>query len=262
MGAFRALLKFIGAYKLYEKWLERTVKSGEIPSHVALILDGNRRWAADRGLYPWLGHRFGAEKVDELMGWCMELGIKVITLYVLSTENFKRPRRELNEILRLLKEKSIDYLHDKRIHQNRVKIRVIGRKHLLPEDVREALERLEQATSKYDGLYVNIAVAYGGRAEIADATRKIAEDVEAGKIKVEEIDEKLIEKYLYTAGLPNHEPDLIIRTSGEERISNFLLWQSAYSELVFLDIYWPEFRKIDLMRAIRTYQKRERRLGA
>jgi len=261
VSILRLLLKLFGAYKLYEKWLKHTVMSGEIPSHVALILDGNRRWAANKGLYPWFGHRVGAEKVDELMDWCIELGIRVITLYVLSTENFKRPRKELEEIFKILKKKSLEYINDERIHRNKVRIRVIGRRNLLPQGVRDALEKLEKATSKYDNLYVNIAVAYGGRAEIADAARKIAEEVAAGKIRAEDVDEKLIEKYLYTAGLPNHEPDLIIRTSGEERISNFLLWQSAYSELVFLDIYWPEFRKIDLMRAIRTYQKRERRMG-
>lgn len=262
MGAFRALLKLLGAYKLYERWLSNTIKEGEMPSHIALILDGNRRWAADRGLYPWVGHRFGAEKVDELLNWCLDLGIKVVTLYVLSTENFKRPRHELQEIFNLLKEKSIHYLNDERIHRHRVRIKVIGRRELLPPDIREALERLEEVTKNYDNLFVNIAVAYGGRAEIVDAARKIAEEVAAGRLKPEEIDERVMERHLYTADLPNHEPDLIIRTSGEERISNFLLWQSAYSELVFLDVYWPEFRKIDLMRAIRIYQRRQRRMGA
>lgn len=262
MSLFIKLLKFLGAYKLYEKVLERSVRSGEIPEHVALILDGNRRWALGRGLPPWDGHRVGAEKIDELLEWCRELGIRVITLYVLSTENFKRPSRELEEIFRLLKEKALEYLDDRRIHRNKVRVKIIGRKNLLPRDVREALEKLEKATEGYRNLYVNIAVAYGGRAEIVDATRKIAEDILRGRLRVEDIDEETMEKYLYTSELPKDEPDLIIRTSGEERISNFLLWQSAYSELVFLDVYWPEFRKIDLMRAIRTYQRRERRMGA
>ena len=125
----------------------------------------------------------------------------------------------------------------------------------------EALERLEEATSKYNNLYLNVAIAYGGRAEIVDASKKLIKDVLSRKVSVDEINEKVLEKYLYTSDIPNHEPDMIIRTSGEERISNFLLWQSAYSELVFLDVYWPEFRKIDLMRAIRIYQKRQRRFG-
>jgi len=261
MPILEKLLKIFGVYKLYEKWLEETIKKGEIPTHIAVIMDGNRRWAMKRGLYPWLGHRFGAEKVDELIEWCINLGIKVITIYALSTENLKRSKRELDEILRLLKEKSLEYVNDERLHKHGVRVKVIGRKDLLPRDVRESLEKLEEATSKYNNLYLNLAVAYGGRAEIVDASKNLIKDVLAGKVKVDEIDEAILERYLYTSDIPNHEPDMIIRTSGEERISNFLLWQSAYSELVFLDVYWPEFRKIDLMRAIRIYQKRQRRFG-
>jgi len=261
MPILEKLLKIFGVYKLYEKWLEENIKKGEIPTHIAVIMDGNRRWAMKRGLYPWLGHRFGAEKVDELIEWCINLGIKVITIYALSTENLKRSKRELDEILRLLKEKSLEYVNDERLHKHGIRVKVIGRKDLLPRDVREALEKLEEVTSKYNNLYLNLAVAYGGRAEIVDASKNLIKDVLAGKVKVDEIDEAILERYLYTSDIPNHEPDMIIRTSGEERISNFLLWQSAYSELVFLDVYWPEFRKIDLMRAIRIYQKRQRRFG-
>ena len=261
MPILEKLLKIFGVYKLYEKWLEENIKKGEIPTHIAVIMDGNRRWARKRGLYPWLGHRFGAEKVDELIEWCINLGIKVITIYALSTENLKRSKRELDEILRLLKEKSLEYVNDERLHKHGVRVKVIGRKDLLPRDVRDALEKLEEASSKYNNLYLNVAVAYGGRAEIVDASKNLIKDILAGKVKVDEIDESILERYLYTSDIPNHEPDMIIRTSGEERISNFLLWQSAYSELVFLDVYWPEFRKIDLMRAIRIYQKRQRRFG-
>ncbi len=261
MPILEKLLKIFGIYKLYEKWLEESIKKGGIPTHIAVIMDGNRRWARKRGLYPWLGHRFGAEKVDELIEWCINLGIKVITIYALSTENLKRSKRELDEILRLLKEKSLEYVNDERLHKHGIRVKVIGRKDLLPRDVRDALEKLEEATSKYNNLYLNLAVAYGGRAEIVDASKNLIKDVLAGKVKVDEIDEAILERYLYTSDIPNHEPDMIIRTSGEERISNFLLWQSAYSELVFLDVYWPEFRKIDLMRAIRIYQKRQRRFG-
>ena len=261
MPILEKLLKIFGVYKLYEKWLEESIKKGGIPTHIAVIMDGNRRWARKRGLYPWLGHRFGAEKVDELIEWCINLGIKVITIYALSTENLKRSKRELDEILRLLKEKSLEYVNDERLHKHGIRVKVIGRKDLLPRDVRDALEKLEEASSKYNNLYLNVAVAYGGRAEIVDASKNLIKDVLAGKVKVDEIDESILERYLYTSDIPNHEPDMIIRTSGEERISNFLLWQSAYSELVFLDVYWPEFRKIDLMRAIRIYQKRQRRFG-
>lgn len=258
----REVLRIFGVYKLYEKWLYESIKNGKMPSHIALILDGNRRWALERGYNPWVGHKFGAEKVDELLNWCLELGVKIITLYVFSTENFKRSRREIEELFQLLKEKALQYLRDERIHKYNAKIKIIGRKDLIPQDVREVLEKLEEATHDYSNFFVNIAIAYGGRAEIVDAARSIVSKVLRGELKIEDINEQVFEKHLYTADLPKNDPDLIIRTSGEERISNFLLWQCAYSELVFLDVYWPEFRKIDLMRAIRIYQKRQRRLGA
>ena len=258
----QSLLRLIGAYKIYEKWLSRVIGRGEIPSHIAIIMDGNRRWALKRGLEPWLGHRAGAKKVEEVIRWCLKLGVKVVTLFVLSTENFRRDERELKELFSILREKLEEYLKGDLLHKNRIRIKVLGRKDLLPGELREALEKLEEITKGYDNLFVNLAIAYGGRAEITDAARSLAKDVLSGKVKIEEIDEELISRYLYTADLPIQDPDMIIRTSGEERISNFLLWQSAYSELIFLDVYWPEFRKIDLMRAIRTYQRRQRRFGA
>jgi len=257
----QSLLRLLGIYKIYEKWLEKTIERGGIPAHIAIIMDGNRRWAMKRGLEPWLGHRFGAEKLEEVVKWCLELGIKVVTFFALSTENLRRDRRELEELFKLFKEKLEEQLNGDLLHKNRIRIKVIGKKELLPGDLRDLLERLEEATKSYDNLFVNLAIAYGGRAEITDAARRLAEDVVSGKIRISDINEETISRYLYTADLPIQEPDMIIRTSGEERISNFLLWQSAYSELVFLDVYWPEFRKIDLMRAIRTYQKRQRRFG-
>ena len=257
----QSLLKLLGVYKIYEKWLEKTIEKGEIPAHIAIIMDGNRRWAKKRGLEPWLGHRFGAEKLEEVVEWCLKLGIKVVTFFALSTENLRRDRRELEELFKLFKEKIEEQLNGDLLHKNRIRVKVIGKKELLPSDLRDLLERLEEATKSYDNLFVNLAIAYGGRAEITDAARRLAEDVVSGKIRIDDINEETISRYLYTADLPIQEPDMIIRTSGEERISNFLLWQSAYSELVFLDVYWPEFRKIDLMRAIRTYQKRQRRFG-
>ncbi|MCD6421550.1 MAG: di-trans,poly-cis-decaprenylcistransferase [Thaumarchaeota archaeon] len=257
----QSLLKLLGIYKIYEKWLEKTIERGEIPAHIAIIMDGNRRWAKKRGLEPWLGHRFGAEKLEEVVEWCLKLGIKVVTFFALSTENLRRDRRELEELFKLFKEKIEEQLNGDLLHKNRIRVKVIGKKELLPGDLRDLLERLEEATKSYDNLFVNLAIAYGGRAEITDAARRLAEDVVSGKIRIDDINEETISRYLYTADLPIQEPDMIIRTSGEERISNFLLWQSAYSELVFLDVYWPEFRKIDLMRAIRTYQKRQRRFG-
>ncbi|MEM0090441.1 MAG: polyprenyl diphosphate synthase [Nitrososphaerota archaeon] len=258
---FQKLLKLFGAYRLYEAWLINSVKNGPMPKHVALILDGNRRWAKNKGFDHTFGHKIGADVAEKVLEWCIELKIQTVTLYVLSTENLKRDQEELSEIFRLIKERAERFVNDPRIHNNRVKVTIIGRRELIPDDVRGALEKLESVTKDYNNYFLNIAVAYGGRAEIVDATKKIAIMVKEGKLSVNDIDEKVIESNLYTSGIPNSDPDLIIRTSGEERISNFLLWQSAYSELVFLDIFWPEFRKIDLLRTIRTYQQRNRRFG-
>jgi tritrans,polycis-undecaprenyl-diphosphate synthase [geranylgeranyl-diphosphate specific] len=258
----RAILSALGAYKLYEKWLWHQVKDHEKPEHIAIILDGNRRWASERDLPPWLGHKEGAEKVEQLLEWCLKLNVKSITLYALSTENFRRPKREIEEIMKIASEKFQKILRDERVHKNQVRIKVIGRRDLLPEELQKIIEDVEKATQNYDKHFLNIAFAYGGRAEIVDAARKIAEKVKNNELKPEDLDEKLFEKFLYTSHLPRSDPDLIIRTSGEERLSGFLLWQSAYSELCFLDVYWPDFRFIDLLRAVRTFQKRKRRFGA
>jgi len=259
----RAVMVRFGTYKLYERWLELQVKDSPMPEHIGVILDGNRRWARMHGLAPWLGHRVGAKKVEDLLRWCLDLGIKTVTLYALSTENFRRTPREVAELLRLLEEKLRELKESELVRRHRVRVKVIGRLELLPPRLRELVREVEEATRDHDGHFLNIAVAYGGRAEIVDAVRKIARDVRAGRLSPEEIDEELFESYLYTGYLPEdvRDPDLIIRTSGEERLSGFLLWQCAYSELCFVDVYWPEFRRIDLLRAIRTYQRRQRRFG-
>ncbi len=248
-------------YKIYEHMLWNQIKNKEMPEHIGIILDGNRRWAYDHSLFPWDGHLFGAEKVEELLKWCLELRIKAITLYVFSTENFQRPAGEINEIFSITKDKLKKLLSDRSIHEKKVHIKAIGRINLLPSDLKEVILEAEKTTKEYDEHYLNIAIAYGGRAEIVDATIRIAEEVKDGKITPDQIDEKTIESHLYTSHMPKFDPDLIIRTSGEERLSGFLLWQGAYSELSFLDVYWPDFRKIDLWRAIRTYQGRSRRYG-
>jgi len=258
----KAILSAIGAYKLYEKWLWHQVKNHEKPEHIAIILDGNRRWASEKDLPPWLGHKEGAEKVEQLLDWCLKLNVKSITLYAFSTENFRRPKKEVEEIMKIAVEKLQKILRDERIHKNQVHVKVIGRKHLLPENLQKLIEEVEKATQNYNKHFLNIAFAYGGRAEIVDAARKIAEKVRNNELKPEDVNEELFEKFLYTSHLPKQDPDLIIRTSGEERLSGFLLWQSAYSELCFLDVYWPDFRFIDLLRAVRTFQKRKRRFGA
>ena len=256
------VLSIIGAYKLYEKWLWIQVKNGVKLEHIAIILDGNRRWASENELNPWLGHRKGAETVEQLLEWCEKLNVKLVTLYTFSTENFRRTPGEIDEIMKITEEKFRKLLTDERIHRNKVHVRIIGRRNLLPESLQKLISEVEKATANYDNQFLNFAIAYGGRAEIVDAVKVIAEEVKAGKLEPEDIHESTIEKYLYTSHMPKQEPDLIIRTSGEERLSGFLLWQSAYSELAFLDVYWPDFRLIDLLRAIRTFQKRKRRYGA
>lgn len=257
----KRFLSTIGAYKLYEKWLWHQVKNGTKPEHIAIILDGNRRWASGKALNPWFGHEKGAEKVEQLLDWCLRMGVESITLYAFSTENFRRPRSEVEEIMRIAGEKFQKILTDERIRKNKVRVKVIGRVGLLPKALQQLITNVEKATQDYDEHFLNIALAYGGRAEIVDAARKIAEKVRGGELSPEKIDEQVFESFLYTSHMSKQDPDLIIRTSGEERLSGFLLWQSAYSELCFLDIYWPDFRLIDLLRVARTFQRRKRRFG-
>jgi len=258
----KTLLSVLGVYKLYEKWLWHQIRNSVKPEHIAIILDGNRRWAAEKDLDPWFGHEKGAEKVEQLLDWCAKIGVKSVTLYAFSTENFRRPQKEVEEIMRIAADRLRKILTDERIHRNKIRVKVIGRVHLLPTYLQNLIAEVEEATKKYSEHFLNIAFAYGGRAEIVDAARKISEKVKQNELKPEDVDESLFERFLYTSHLPKQDPDLIIRTSGEERLSGFLLWQSAYSELCFLDVYWPDFRLIDLLRAVRTFQKRKRRFGA
>lgn len=255
------LLKTLGAYRIYERYLADQISKGDAPKHVGIILDGNRRWARIRSIPEWLGHWYGAQLADEMLEWCRELKIKAITLFVLSTENLNRSPEEVQELFEVIGDKLEDLLTDPRIHTYEVKVKAIGNTSVLPQRLRDLLLKIEETTRNYGTLYLNIAIAYGGRYEIVDVVKKLAAKAKLGEIDPDQIDENMIAENLYTAHLPYPEPELIIRTSGEERMSGFLLWQSAYSELVFLDVYWPDFRKIDLMRAVRTYQKRSRRLG-
>jgi tritrans,polycis-undecaprenyl-diphosphate synthase [geranylgeranyl-diphosphate specific] len=256
----KGLLSAIGAYKLYERWLWNQIKNGKMPEHIAIILDGNRRWASGRLYESWIGHKFGADRASQLLDWCLDLGVRCVTLYSFSTENFYRAEREVEEILFLVEQKLREILTDERIRTNEVRVKVIGRTSLLPKKLQELIRKVEDMTKKYDKQFLTVALAYGGRAEIVDAAKKIAEKVLKGELHIDKIDEDVFEKSLYTSHMPT-DPDLIIRTSGEERLSGFLLWQSAYSELCFLDIHWPDFRRIDLLRAVRTYQHRKRRFG-
>ena len=232
-----------------------------MPNHIAIILDGNRRWAKRNLILKIDGHFRGADAVEKLLDWCEELNIKIITLYVLSAENLNRQDEELSYLYDLINKRLHKLYDDPRIHRNRMNIKAIGRVELLPDSLKEILNKLEEATKDYNNHYLNIAIAYGGQNELVDAVKKIAGRIKDGSLDVNQIDKDVIESCLYTSHLPQSSPDMILRTSGEKRLSGFLIWQSAYSELVFMDVYWPEFRKIDLMRGIRTFQKRARRQG-
>ena len=232
--------------------LQRRLKeSGEIPQHIAIIMDGNGRWAKRRGLPRLAGHREGIRSVRDLVSACGELGVKVLTLYTFSRENWKRPRREVAALMGLLL-RTIEREVDDLVAKN-VQLRAIGRLEDLPQVSREAFHRAMQRTAANTGLVLNLALSYGGRQEILDAVAAYA------KHPVLPLTEQTFESYLYTAGLP--DPDLLIRTSGELRISNFLLWQLAYTELYITDVLWPDFRRRELYSAIESYQKRERRYG-
>ncbi|MFW9778788.1 MAG: polyprenyl diphosphate synthase [Candidatus Heimdallarchaeota archaeon] len=250
-------------YRLYERRLWSQIKDGIThgvhPEHVAMILDGNRRFALERNLPSYLGHRFGQEKLKEVLNWFWDLKIKYVTLYAFSTENFERPDREVKELMKLAEKAFRDIVAHPEIKKRNVKIKTIGRTHLLPSKVQTAIKEAEEATANNEGPILIIAIGYGGRAEMIDAIRSIARKVATKEMAVEDINEIVVNRHLYTNGIP--DPDLIIRTSGEERLSGFLTWQSAYSELYFADVFFPGFRKIDLWRAIRTYQSRHRRYG-
>jgi len=260
-GLFYYLINNNWFYRFYERKLESQIRKDPLPNHVAIILDGNRRWAKYHFLASRGAHKMGADKAEQLLTWIYDLKIKITTLYVLSIENLERDKKELEDIYNLLGIKLEKLYNDSRIHEREMKIKAIGNIDALPQSIKDILFKLEKETNHYDLTFLNIAIAYGGQQELVDAIRKIAHDVEKRELKISEITEQSIHSYLYTSHLPQPEPDLILRTSGEKRLSGFLLWQSAYSELVFMDVFWPEFRKIDLMRAIRTFQRRRRRYG-
>lgn len=255
------LFKISGIYSLYEKWLRNQVSKGVIPRHIGVVLDGNRRWAEKRGKVPWFGHREGANKVEELIKWCRELGSETLTLFVFSLDNFKRSKEEIEEISDLLLEEVKKAKEDTDVMKHKIRFTMIGRRDMISPNLLREIEELEEKTEENDGMMVNIAFAYDGKQEIVDAAKRVAEETAKGNMILDEIDEAKFQKYLYTSHLDHQDVDMMVRTSGEMRLSGFLLWQSAYSELVFLDVYWPDFRMIDLMRAMRIYQKRRRRFG-
>ncbi len=233
-----------------------------IPEHVGIIPDGNRRLAKRLMKKPYKGHEWGLEKIKKVLEWCEEAGIKVMTFYVLSLENLeKRPEGELDFLFSLARKEIESMLReeDHVLHRNRVKVNFFGRLDLLPEGLQEVIRKLTEKTKGYSNYFLNLAIAYGGRQEIVDASRRIALEAREGVIDPEKIDESMLRSYLWTNGFP--DPDLIIRTGGEKRVSNFLPFQSTYSELVFLDKFWPELEKEDFLRAVREFGERQRRFG-
>ena len=228
-----------------------------IPKHVAIILDGNGRWAKAKGMPRNYGHIQGAKTVEDICEVAYNMGIEYLTVYAFSTENWNRPREEVDALMKLLRNYMKNCL--KRAGKNNMCVRVIGDKSRLDEDIRKSIEELEEATKNNTGLHFSIAINYGGRDELVRATRKISEKIATGVLKPEEITEEVMENCLDTAGLP--EPDLLIRTCNEQRISNFLLWQLAYTEFYFTEVAWPDFSKKELEKAVEAYNRRDRRYG-
>ncbi|OGK86476.1 MAG: di-trans,poly-cis-decaprenylcistransferase [Elusimicrobia bacterium GWA2_69_24] len=251
-------------YRLYAWRLARRIRRGPVPSHVGIILDGNRRYARERGLADLdLAYGIGADKLDEVLAWCVELGIPTLSLWVLSTENLRRPPDEVSGILAAVEAKLGRLAQDGRIRRHAVRVRALGKLELLPDSTLAVIRAAETATAKHQGMTLLIAVAYGGREEIADAVREMLRDKlkqgEEVPALIDTITQEEIARHLYAPDVP--DPDLIIRTSGEIRLSGFMLWQSAYSEFYFCDAHWPAFRQVDFLRAVRAYQQRQRRFG-
>ncbi|HET7682147.1 MAG TPA: isoprenyl transferase [Marmoricola sp.] len=246
-------------YPAYEARVVRRLPGDKIPQHVGVMLDGNRRWAKAVGADTAQGYRAGAANIEPLLEWCEEVGVKVVTLWLLSTDNLNRPAEELGGLLQII-ENAVGSLAE----QHRWRLHPVGALDLLPDSTARKLKAAADTTRDVDGLLVNVAVGYGGRREIADAVRALLQDQAAKGMTIEELAEVLdvehIAEHLYTRGQP--DPDLVIRTSGEQRLGGFLLWQSAHSEFYFCEAYWPEFRRVDFLRAIRAYAQRERRYGA
>ncbi len=245
-------------YAAYERHLTRQLEPGDIPRHVGIMLDGNRRWAKERGAATSEGHQAGAENIAHFLTWCEEVGVEVVTLWLLSTDNLGRAEAELRPLLAII-ERAVDELAD----LGRWRLNPVGALDLLPAATSARLKAGAERTSDAAGMLVNVAVGYGGRREIADAVRSLLQEHARAGTSIEELaailDVDHIAEHLYTKGQP--DPDLVIRTSGEQRVSGFLLWQSAHSEFYFCEAYWPDFRKVDFLRALRAYGERQRRFG-
>jgi tritrans,polycis-undecaprenyl-diphosphate synthase [geranylgeranyl-diphosphate specific] len=241
--------------KLFREVMEHDIQ----PKHLAIIMDGNRRFAWRSNLATHVGHRIGKQRLEAVLDWVLELGIPWFTVYALSTENLNRPEKELKTLFKLYIDGLKSIADDPRIHENNVRVQIIGHRDLLPKDVNDAIDYAESETKDYGDFVFTVCLAYGAREEMIRAIQNIAELHAKGSLPLESITQETVSEHLYTAEMP--DPDLVIRTSGEERISNFLLWQMAYSELYFTDVFWPSFKKRDLLKAVQTYQMRKRRFG-
>ena len=229
-----------------------------IPNHIAIIMDGNRRWAKKRLLPTNMGHKEGAQRLEDIAKYCLKIGVKYLTVYAFSTENWKRSEEEVGYLMNLLADSIIDF--DKKFENDDIRIKLVGDINGLPQKLQDGIKHIEERTHNKTGLTVNVAINYGGRAEIIHATRQIAEDYKNGKItSLEDINEEMISNYIYTKGDP--DPDLIIRTAGEVRMSGFMTWQGVYSEMLFTDVLWPDFHEAELDKAIDEYNKRKRNFG-
>jgi tritrans,polycis-undecaprenyl-diphosphate synthase [geranylgeranyl-diphosphate specific] len=247
-------------YRWYEHSIKKEVLNFPVPQHIAIIQDGNRRYAKKIGQSIEQGHLQGADTTEKVLSWCEELSIKQLTLYSFSTENFKRSEQEKKALFDLFKNYFKKSRESKKTHETKLRIRSVGDISLLPQDVKDEIALTDAATASYDRFYLNIAVAYGGRQEIIDSARKIAKEVKEGSLSPDDITEEMVDDYLYFGNEPPSQVDLIIRTGGDERTSNFLPWQASGNECaIYISApYWPEFRKIDFFRAIRAYQMREK----
>lgn len=259
-GQVNRAMKFPGfAYGFYERKLQRSLASDRIPHHIGVMVDGNRRWARLAGAPTRDGHQAGADKIHEFLGWCEELGVDVVTLYMLSTDNMSRSEEEIAHLLDIIAN-TLDRLGE----SNRVRVQPVGALDLLPADLAAKVSTLAEQTASIEGLHVNVAVGYGGRREIVDAVKELLRHAGESGRSIEEVADGLtaqqISSFLYTRG--QQDPDLVIRTSGELRLSGFLMWQSAYSEFYFCEALWPDFRRVDFLRALRDYGRRQRRFGS
>ncbi|MGW3665515.1 isoprenyl transferase [Streptomyces sp. NPDC005141] len=244
--------------RFYARRVEGHLDHDQVPKHIGVIMDGNRRWAKAAGSTTAQGHRAGADKIGEFLGWCSETDVEVVTLWLLSTDNFDRPQEELGPLLGIIEGVVRTLAAD-----GRWRVHHVGTRDILPSPMRSALKEAEEATAHVEGIVVNVAIGYGGRQEIADAVRSMILDAADKGTSMEDladrVDVDLIGKHLYTGAQP--DPDLVIRTSGEQRLSGFMLWQTAHSEYYFCEVFWPAFRKVDFLRALRDYAARHRRYG-